>query len=96
MNFKIENNILFIEDLAIPLTEESMNKLKALCSLDVAAVVEFTTTNHSVFMGPYIQGEDTGFIIQVIDLTSRATRDFKYPFSEYSLFQIKQFMGKSF
>lgn len=92
--FVIRNGILHICDgdgnvVNLRMTDRLKHKLSLLIQLDVASVLEEEVDNHTLFFGPYISGNVTGFVFQVIDLATRDVVSLRIPFGKVKLSDVK-------
>lgn len=74
--------------------EEFRKKLGLLVSIPTIAIMEYSNEMCTIFCGPYISGTTTGYVIQVIDMASRAVYSLRYPFGPKHLDDVKRELGE--
>lgn len=70
-----DNHFNFVDDehhlVSVTLDEPGMDKLRWLAKSNMENVFSHTTKEWELFFGPYINGMETGYILQAINVYSR-------------------------
>lgn len=79
-----------IESITVPLDEVLKSKLEWLVKSDTETTLRYDSDRYEIFFGPYIMQSTTGYVLQVIDLSSRVVITSRYPFGAIHLADIKE------
>lgn len=89
-----ENSIRLTGDSAdsitVPLNDVFKSKLEWLVKSDTETTLRYDSDRYEIFFGPYIMQNTTGYVLQVIDLSSRVVITSRYPFGTIHLADIKE------
>lgn len=80
------NHLEFVDDehhlVGVTLDEAGMDKLHWLAKSRMENVFSHTTKEWELFFGPYINGRETGYILQAINVYSRHVSSLTIRFGE--------------
>lgn len=81
------------EEIRVDVGAQGIEKLKWLADTDTDVTFRYTTAEWDIFFGPYIDGAETGYIFQFINLYTRKVYSVQMSFSsERNIATVRQYL----